>query len=93
MRLRIKEKFLIIGAPEEGISTCRSKGPKGEVAEITCDYVIASRSLQGEIKNMGVVKTSNQGHTQGSYLSGRNRQENSRSPRVDGARSLARVKK
>ena len=53
--LWFKEKCMIIEAPEEGISTCRSKGPKVEAIERTYDYVIACRSLQGKIKNMGVV--------------------------------------
>ena len=38
----------------ETISTCRSKGPNGELIERTCDHVIASQSLQVRIKNMGV---------------------------------------
>ena len=41
--------------PEEGVSTCRSKSPKGELLERTHDYVTASRSLRGEIKNTEVV--------------------------------------
>ena len=31
-------------------------GPKGEPVEITFDFVIPSRSLQGQIKNMVVVE-------------------------------------
>ena len=50
---------MIIEAPEEGISTCRSMGPKGEPIERTCDYVVASRTVQGKSKNMEVVE----GHT------------------------------
>ena len=38
------------------ISTCRSAGPKGEAAERTRDYDIASRSLQGKIKDVEVVE-------------------------------------
>ena len=37
-------------------STCRSKGPNREFIERTYDCVIASHSLQGKIKNMGVVE-------------------------------------
>ena len=44
-------------APKE-VSTCRSKGPKGEVIERTHDYVIASRSHKGKVKspNMEAVE-------------------------------------
>ena len=45
-----------IEAPVEGISTCRSNGPNGELIERPYDYVIASRSLQGKIKKMDVVE-------------------------------------
>ena len=37
-----KKSALIIEAPEEGISTCRSMGPKGEPMERKYDCVIAS---------------------------------------------------
>ena len=47
---------MFIEAPGEGVSTCRSKGPKCELIERTCDYVIASHSLQGKIKNMEAVE-------------------------------------
>ena len=42
-------------APKDA-STCRSKGPKGEWIERTCDFVIASGSLQGKISQMEVVE-------------------------------------
>ena len=42
-------------APKEA-STCRSKGPQGEWIERTCDYVIASHSLRGEIAQMEVME-------------------------------------
>ena len=42
-------------APKE-VSTCRSKGPRGELIERTYDYVIASRSLKGKITKIEVVK-------------------------------------
>ena len=44
--LWFKEKCMFIEAPEEGTSTRRSTGPKGELNERTYDYDIASRSLQ-----------------------------------------------
>ena len=47
---------MFIGAPEEGISTCRSQGPNGELIERTHDYVIASQSVQEKIKNMKVAE-------------------------------------
>ena len=53
------KRCMIIKAPEEGISTCRSVDPKGEPNERTCDYVVASRTVQGKSKNMEVVE----GHT------------------------------
>ena len=42
-------------APKE-TSTCRSKSPKGEWIEKTCDYVIACNSLRGKITQMKVVE-------------------------------------
>ena len=54
--LWLKEECVSIEAPEQGISTSRSKCSKGEAIERTYDYVIASRSLQGKIKNMEVVE-------------------------------------
>ena len=48
-------------APKEA-STCKSKGPKGELIERTYDYVNASRSLRGKITQMEVWKISSQGH-------------------------------
>ena len=41
---------MFMEAPQE-VSTCRSKGPKGEVIERTHHYVIASRSLKGKVKS------------------------------------------
>ena len=38
------------------VSTCGSKGPNGEFIERTNDYVIASHSHQGHVKNMEVVE-------------------------------------
>ena len=37
--LWFKRRHMFIEAPEEGISTCRSKGPKGELIERSYDYV------------------------------------------------------
>ena len=37
-------------------STCRSKGPQGEAVERTYDYDIASRRVQGKIKDVEVVE-------------------------------------
>ena len=51
-----KKTYVFTEAPEEGISTCRSKGSKGDWIERTCDFVMAKRSLQGQIKNMEVVE-------------------------------------
>ena len=51
-----KEQCMFIEAPEAESSTCRSTSPKGELIESTCDCVIASRRLQGRIKNMEVVE-------------------------------------
>ena len=42
-------------APKEA-STCRSKGPKGEWIERTCDHVIACHSLRRKISQMKVVE-------------------------------------
>ena len=53
-----KSRHLIIGAPGEGVSACRSKGLNGEFFQRTYDYVIASHSFQGNIKNMEVVEDS-----------------------------------
>ena len=47
---------MFIVAPGEGVSTCRSKGPTGELAERTFDCVIVSHGLQGKIKKMEVLK-------------------------------------
>ena len=55
-RLWFKEKCMFIKAPEQEISNCRSTGPTGEKIEGSCDYVVASRSLQGKIKNMERVE-------------------------------------
>ena len=46
---------------------------KGEFIERTCEYLIASKTLQGKISNMEVVGILNQGHTS-SYLSSLKRQ-------------------
>ena len=51
-----KEVCMFIEAAEAGISTWRSTGPKGELIERTYDYVMASRSSHGKIKNMEVVE-------------------------------------
>ena len=40
-----QSRHTFIEATEEGVSTCRSKGPNGELIERTYDYVIASHSL------------------------------------------------
>ena len=47
---------MLIEAPEEGISTCRPTGPKGELIEITFDSVSVRGSLRGEIKKIEVVQ-------------------------------------
>ena len=51
-----KKSLWFIEAPGERISICRSKGPNGELIERTYDHLIASRSLQGKVKNMAVVE-------------------------------------
>ena len=47
-----KCRCMLIEAPGEGISTCRSRSLNGELIERTYDYVIACHSLQENIKNM-----------------------------------------
>ena len=42
-------------SPNE-VSTCRSKGPKGELIERTYDYVIAGQNLSRKITKMEVVE-------------------------------------
>ena len=84
--LWFKEKFLIKEAPEEGISTVRSKGPEGEAIERTYDYVVASTSLQNREHGSGRslrIKTA-----QGSYFSVGQRQGNRRSAGVEGPVAL-----
>ena len=49
---RLQEKPLVSGR----VSTCRSKGPDGELIERGYGYVIASHSLQVKVKNMEVVE-------------------------------------
>ena len=51
-----QSRHMFIKAPEKGVSICRSKRPKGELVERTYDYVIASRSLQEEVRHMEVVE-------------------------------------
>ena len=51
-----QSRHMFIEATEEGVSTCRSKGPNGELIERTYDYVIASHSLQGKIKKINVME-------------------------------------
>ena len=51
--LWFKGKHMFIMAPEEGVSTCRSKRPNEEVIERTYDYVIASSSLKRKSKKNG----------------------------------------
>ena len=46
----------VIEEPGNGISTCRSRSPNGETIERTCEYVIASQSLEGKYKNMEVAE-------------------------------------
>ena len=46
---------MFIEAPQ-GVSTCRSEGPKGELIEGTYDHVISSQSLKGKITLMDVVE-------------------------------------
>ena len=50
--LWFKDSCMSIEVPGESMSTFRSKVPSGERIERTYDYVIASQSLQGKIKNM-----------------------------------------
>ena len=38
--LWFREKCVFLEVPQEGISTCRSPGQRGELIESTCDYVI-----------------------------------------------------
>ena len=51
-----KSRPMFIEARGEGISTCRRKGPNGELTQRTYDYVVASQSLQEKIKTMEVVE-------------------------------------
>ena len=51
-----KKRCMFMKAPEEGITTERSKGPDVELIERTYDDVIASQSLQGKIEDMEVVE-------------------------------------
>ena len=54
--LWFKSRQMFIEAPGEGVPTCRSTSPTGELIERTYDYVIASHSLQGKIKNKEVLE-------------------------------------
>ena len=56
-------KCKTIEAPEEGISTCRSKRATGEAM---FDYVIDTRGLRRKIKNLEVVEDS-ESRKQGCY--------------------------
>ena len=42
--------------PRKKASTCMSKGSKDERIERTCDHIVASGSLKGEISHMEVVE-------------------------------------
>ena len=53
--LWFQRELMHVVAPKEA-STCRSKGPKDEWIERTCDFVIASGSLKGKISQMEVVE-------------------------------------
>ena len=47
---------MLIKAPGEGISICRSKDPQEELIERTYGYVIASRRCQRKIRCIEVVE-------------------------------------
>ena len=47
---------MFIEASEEGTSICRSPGPKGELIEMTNDYVFVKRSLHRKVKDTEVVE-------------------------------------
>ena len=50
--LWFKEERMFIEAPHEDVSIRRSTGSKGELIERACDFVIVSKNLQGQKKNM-----------------------------------------
>ena len=50
-----QSKQMSTEAPTEA-STCRSRGPNGELIERPYDYVIASRSLRGKITKLEVAE-------------------------------------
>ena len=52
--MKFQSKRMFIEAPAE-VSTCRSRGPEGDLIERAGDYVIASRSLRGRITRRKVV--------------------------------------
>ena len=54
-------------APKE-VSTCRSKGSKGEWTERTYDFVIACNSLKGNISQMKVVGDVDRPHKPVSFV-------------------------
>ena len=61
---------MFIAAPKEA-STCRSKGPKGEWLERTCDLVIACHNLRVKFHRWRWWKTLSGGHTKQCPLSSR----------------------
>ena len=56
LAIGFKADTFSLSAKGEGISTCRSKGPKGEIVQRSCDCVVASHSFQEKNKNMDVLE-------------------------------------
>ena len=48
-----RRRHMFMKASAQGVSTCRSKGPNGELIERTHDYAIASHSLHGGDRERG----------------------------------------
>ena len=67
----LQSRHMCIKAPGGEVSTCRSKSPKGEVIERPYDFVMASRSLQGDIRNMECLEAFAKPHRAVSFVVGR----------------------
>ena len=59
--LRLHRELMHVVVPKEA-SRCRSKGPKDEWIERTCDNVVACGRLKGKISQMKVVENFEQDH-------------------------------
>ena len=89
LRLQRKPLFseqthLFIKVPGEGVSTCRSKGLNGELIERSYDSVIASHSLQENIKKME-VKEDFESRPHKAVFLGRKRQNSRREQKMPNA--------